>query len=247
MTRHPHLVLTFASLFFFATSSFSQVGGVKNEELAIQHARNIYMGSLAEQAGIYSGPEYIGYPHRAKEGHPFFLSSDVQKGDIRYDGVLYEAVSMWYDLARKEVVVRYSDDFSKISLHKERISDFSISGHHFINIQNDSEKSNLDNGIYDQIYNGKSQILVQRSKSFRKDTDSDGIWINFSAQKTNIFIRTGEIYKSVSSQKSVLNALRKFEKEILAYLKQSKIKFRKEREKAIIIMAAHYDELNSQI
>ena len=247
MTRYSLLVLTFVSLFFLVNTSYSQVGKGMNEEFAIQHARKIYIASLSEQAGIYNGPEYIGYPHRAQEGHPFFLSSDVQKGDIRYDGELYEAVPMWYDLARKEVVIQYADNFSKISLHKERVSDFSISGHHFINIQSDSVKSSLERGIYDQIYNGKSQVLVQRSKSFLKDTNTDGIRLNFSGEKTNIFIRSGEIYKSVSSQKSVLNALGKFEKEILAHLKQGKIKFRNEREKAIILIAAYYDQLNSRI
>ena len=247
MTRYSLLVLTFVSLFFLVNTSYSQVGKGMNEELAIQHARKIYIASLSEQAGIYNGPEYIGYPHRAQEGHPFFLSSDVQKGDIRYDGELYEAVPMWYDLARKEVVIQYADNFSKISLHKERVSDFSISGHHFINIQSDSGKSSLERGIYDQIYNGKSQVLVQRSKSFLKDTNTDGIRLNFSGEKANIFIRSGEIYKSVSSQKSVLNALGKFEKEILAHLKQGKIKFRNEREKAIILIAAYYDQLNSRI
>lgn len=247
MTRYSLLVLTFVSLFFLVNTSYSQVGKGMNEELAIQHARKIYITSLSDQAGIYNGPEYIGYPHRAQEGHPFFLSSDVQKGDIRYDGELYEAVPMWYDLARKEVVIQYADNFSKISLHKERVSDFSISGHHFINIQSDSVKSSLERGIYDQIYNGKSQVLVQRSKSFLKDTNTDGIRLNFSGEKANIFIRSGEIYKSVSSQKSVLNALGKFEKEILAHLKQGKIKFRNEREKAIILIAAYYDQLNSRI
>lgn len=247
MTRYRILKLTFISLFFLINTSYSQVGQGMNEELAIQHARKIYIASLSEQAGIYNGPEYIGYPHRAQEGHPFFLSSDVQKGDIRYDGELYEAVPMWYDLVRKEVVIQYADNFSKISLHKERLSDFSISGHHFINIQSDSGKSSLKSGIYDQIYNGKSQILVQRFKSFLKDTKTGGIWLNFSGEKTNIFIRSGEIYKSVSSQKSVLNALGKYEKEVLTYLKQSKISFRKEREKAIIVMAAYYDELNSRV
>ncbi len=228
-------------------TSYSQVGKGTNEELALQHARNFYSESLSVQSGIYRGPEYTGYPYRIKEGHPFFISTELQKGEIRYDGMSFRDVPMWYDLAKNEVVVQYVDNFSKISLHKEKISDFTISGHHFINIQGDSAKSNLENGIYDQIYSGKSEILVRRSKSYLREIDSEGIWFTFSRENTAIFIRTGEIYKPVSNQKSLLKALGKYQKEILTHLRQSKINFRREREKAIILMAAYFDQLNSRI
>lgn len=169
-------------------------------------------------------------------------------GEIRYDGMLYKNIPMWYDLARNEVAVRYFDNISRISLHNEKVSDFSFAGHHFINIEGDTaSKYGLGNGFHDQIYKGKSEILVKRSKDFLISTDPDGVWISFSGGKNDVFLRTGEKYEPVSSQKSVLKALGKHEKEIQAHLKQNKIKFRKEREKAIIMMVAYYDQLNKQI
>jgi len=72
------------------------------------------------------------------------------------------------------------------------------------------------------------------------------VWISFSGDKSDIYVRTGDKFHPVSSQKSVLDVLGKYQKEVLAQLKQNKIKFRKEREKAIVMMLAYFDQLNSQ-
>ncbi len=248
MSHRIFLGLTFAAIFFLVSTGYCQPGTRSNEDLALQHAREIYITSLPEQAGIYSGPDYVGYPYPIKKGQPFFLSAELRMGEIRYDGVLYSNIPMWYDLAKNEVVVQYTDDFSRISLHNEKISDFSIANHQYIKIAGEvAARYHLDEGFYDQIYNDKSNILVKRSKSFLISTDTEGVWVSFSGEKSDIFVRTGDEYHSISSQKSLLSALGKYQKEILAHLKQNKINFRKEREKAITMMVAYYDQLNSKV
>lgn len=247
MNHRIFLVLTLAPIFFLASKCYSQP--VKsNEDLALQSAREIYSASLSEQAGIYNGPDYIGYPHPVKEGQPFFLSPEVRYGEIRYDGILYRNIPMWYDIVKNEVVVQYADNYSRISLHNEKISDFSIADHHFIKIAGETAtKYGLDEGFYDQIYKGRSEVLVKRTKTFVISTNTEGVWVSFYNEKRDIFLRTGDEYQAVSSLKSVLEALGKYQKEILANLRQNKVRFRKEREKAIILMVAYYDQLNSQI
>ncbi len=241
MSKCPALIL----LFFSMVSAYGQSGKGSNEELALNHARELYHSSLSEQSGIYSGPDYIGYPHATKDGHQFFFSTDAFKGDVYYDGIQYKNIPLWYDIARNEVVAQHFDGYSRISLHPEKVRDFSIFNHNFIKIdQKASAATGLSEGFYDQLYARESEILVRRSKDFVITTNLEGIWVSFSGEKTTIFLRTGSEYSTVSSQKSVLNALGKYEREVLAHLKQSGIKFRKEREKAITIMVAHFDELN---
>ncbi len=248
MTRIVFLILTISSLLFLTDTGYCQDGKGSNEELALKHVREIYSGSLSEQSGIYRGIDYIGYPYPIKKGEQFFLTGEERKGEIRYDGMLYKNIPMWYDIARNEVIVGYADNSSKISLHNEKISDFLIENHRFINIQGDTAiKYDLKEGFYDQIYKGKSEILVKRAKDFIKNTDTDGVWIAFSNEKKDIFLRTGEKYESVSTKKSVLKALGKYQKEIQAHLKKNKVKFGKQREQAIKLMVAYYDQLNNQI
>jgi hypothetical protein len=248
MSHRIFLVLTLAPIFFLVNTGYCQSGKSSNEDSALQHAREVYSASLSEQAGIYHGYDYIGYPHPVKKGQPFFLSAELRKGEIRYDGMLYKDVPMWYDIAKNEVVVQHLDNYSRITLHNERISDFSIGDHQFIKIAGDTAgKYDIDEGFYDQIYKGRSEILVKRAKDFLISTDTEGVWISFSGEKSGIFLRTGDKYQSISSQKSVLSALGNHQKEILAHLKQNKVKFGREREKAIKMMVAYYDQLNSQI
>ncbi len=233
---------------FFIEVAYCQPGKDNDEETALKYAREIYYKSLSQQAGIYSGPDYIGYPYPNKDGHQFFFSTEPSKGDVYYDGMQYKNIPMWYDIARNEVIAQHFDDYSRISLHYEKIRDFSIFNHHFVKIDaKTSAESGLAEGFYDQLYKGKSEVLVKRSKYFVVRPDLEGMSVSFSSEKSNIFLRTGTQYFAVSSQKSVLKILGKYQKEIQSHLKQTKIKFRKEREKAIIIMVAHYDELNNQI
>ncbi len=244
MTKCLALLTLFCS---FINIAYCQLAKGSNEESAQAYARELYHKSLSQQAGIYSGPDYIGYPHPAKDGHQFFFSTESFKGDVYYDGIQYKNIPLWYDIVRNEVVAQHFDGFSQISLHEEKVRDFSIFNHHFINIDEKvSAETGLSEGFYDQLYAGESELLVRRSKDFVINTNLEGIWVSFSGEKTNIFLRTGTGYSTVSSQKSVLKALGKHEKEVLAHLKQSRIKFRKEREKAIIIMVAHFDGLNKQ-
>ncbi|MES3016518.1 MAG: hypothetical protein V4721_02015 [Bacteroidota bacterium] len=243
MTKCLALVTLFCSVTAIA---FCQSGKGSNEGPALEYARELYHKSLSDQAGIYSGPEYIGYPHPAKTGNQFFNSIDVSRGDIYYDGMQYKNVPLQYDLARNEVIVKHLDNFSQISLHNEKIRDFTVFDHHFIKMDEEaSAKSGLPKGFYDQLYSGKSEVLVRRTKEFIITTDQQGIWMSFFDENKNIYLRKGTEYTPVSSRKSVLKALGKNEKEIQAHLKQSGIKFKNAREKAIVAMVAYYDKLNN--
>jgi hypothetical protein len=240
--------LVIALIFSCVEIAYCQLPAISNEAKALQYVTAIYSKSLSQQAGIYSGFDYIGYPYPVKKGHPFFLSVEPQRGDIYYDGMQYKDIPLWYDLVKKEVVTQHYDNFSRISLHPAKVRDFSISGHHFIHIdETEAIRQGLEKGFYDRIYSGSSTVLVRRAKDMLISTDLDGIWVNFSTEQTRIFLRTGTEYTPLGSQKSVIKALGRYGKEIQAHLKETRIRFKKEREKAIVAMVAYYDQLSTKL
>lgn len=229
----------------FLNISFAQVKNENNSEQgAVQNAVSVYFQSLGEQSGIYRGAEYTGYPHRIQTGHPFFESSDLTYGSVFYDGMLYKNIPLWYDLVKNQVVVQYIDRFSKITLHNERIAYFSLYNHHYIHVKkDDTNPSSLSEGFYDRVYQGKTEVLVKRSKNTLKEVSTEGIFITILKQRNDLYLKKGELYFAVESPRSVLKVLGSKQKEIQEFLKKSNIKFRKDPENAIVRMVKYYDLL----
>ena len=230
---------------FIQKVSYCQETAVSADEgKALKNARSVYERSLGEQSGIYRGPGYIGHPYPTTNGHPFFETPDQTIGTIYYDGMLYKDIPIWYDLVKDQVIVLHTDGLSKISLHNEKIDYFSLYNHLFIHIKKDtSNTSFLSAGFYDRVYQGKTEVLVKRSKGSLKDATTQGIFIKILKQKNDFYIKKGEKYYPVESAGSVLKALGSKQKEIQEFLKKSNVKFRKDPENAIVRMVGYYDLL----
>jgi hypothetical protein len=243
MFRTVILIFAIVFLCFGHEVSFGQTQTEKDShQLAIKNTVSRYYKSLGEQSGIYHGPAYIGYPYQLSNGHQFFESPNLTQGTIFYNGMLYQDIPMWYDLVKDEVVVQNIDSLSMISLHNERIDYFSLLGHYFIKISQDSSSS-LSTGFYDQIYKGKTEVLVRRYKGTLEDVSTEGIFTKILKQKNEIYLKKEGKYFSVLSSGSVLKVLGNKQKEILSHLKKNAIKFKKDPEKAIVMMVSYYDQL----
>ena len=243
MLRTVILIFAIVFLCFGHEVSFGQTQTEKDShQLAIKNTVSRYYKSLGEQSGIYHGPAYIGYPYQLSNGHQFFESPNLTQGTIFYNGMLYQDIPMWYDLVKDEVVVQNIDSLSMISLHNERIDYFSLLGHYFLKISQDSSSS-LSTGFYDQIYKGKTEVLVRRYKGTLEDVSTEGIFTKILKQKNEIYLKKEGKYFSVLSSGSVLKALGNKQKEILSHLKKNEIKFKKDPEKAIVMMVSYYDQL----
>jgi len=247
MFRTVTLIFVIFFLCFSHQVSFGQIQAEKDsQQLAIKNTVSLYYQSLGEQSGIYRGPGYIGYPYELSNGHQFFESPNFAKGTIFYDGMLYQNIPMWYDLVKDQVVVQTLDSLSMISLHNERIDYFSLLGHYFKKISQDSSNSkSLSAGFYDQIYNGKTEVLVRRFKGTLEDVSPEGIFTKILKQKNEIYLKKDGNYFSVMSSGSVLKALGNKQKEILNHLKKNAIKFKKDPEKATVMMVTYFDQLNN--
>jgi len=245
MFRTATFIFTIIFICFGHEVSFGQIQTDKNsQQLALKNTVSRYYKSLGEQSGIYHGPAYTGYPYQLSNGHQFFESAKLTQGTIFYDGMLYQDIPMWYDLVKDQVVVQNIDSLSMISLHNERIDYFSMFGHEFKKIVQDPSNSNsLTTGFYDHIYIGKTEVLVRRYKGTLEDVSPEGIFTKILKQKNEIYLKKEGKYFSVLSSGSVLKALGNKQKEILSHLKKNAIKFKKDPEKAIVMMVSFYDQL----
>jgi len=228
------LVLVYNNCFSQNLVSDSSTPGYKN-------AVAFYNQSLARELHLFNGRENRPYTHKFRTGTPYFLTDNWSKGSIDYDGKLYENVSLMYDVARDEVVYLYFDEMSSIQIEKEKVSAFSVMGHHFIHITPDSLGSMVP-GFYDELYNGKLSLLVRRTKNIQEFLNQSGEEFEVFS-KDHYFIKKRNEYFPVSSKRSFLNNLSDKKKELQQYIRRNKFSFKKDIENAMTKSLAYYDQL----
>jgi hypothetical protein len=230
-------------------AAFSQAahGDSSSQQNAFNNAVSTFYASVGNESRIYNGPEYYFYDPSVK-GNAYF--SDINAftaGSVNYDGILYSGVQMLYDLYKDEVVVLLYNQFSKFSLINEKVKSFDFLGHHFKNIINDTvyNKSDLKSGFYDELYNGKTEVLVKRSKDIQTNISGVNGLENYFNNKKYYYLRKGSVYYSISGKGFFLDVLKDKKKELQQYIRSNGINFRQDPEDAMVKIATYYDRLTN--
>lgn len=225
-------------------------GDSSSQKNAFNHAISLFYASTGNQSSIYNGPEYYFYDPLIK-GNAYFLDINAfTEGSVNYDGIWYSGVQMLYDLNKDEVVVLLYNHFSKFSLINEKVKRFDFLGHHFKNIIADTimsnyNKSDLKSGFYDELYNGKTEILAKRVKNIQVNSGGLSGIENYFSTVTEYYLKKGPSYYHFSGKSSFLDVLKDKKKELQQYIKSDGINFRAEPEDAMVKIAAYYDHLTN--
>lgn len=245
-------ILCFLSMTFIG-KSFGQA--VPNDSSYVQAAvaKNItnFYKAIGQESRLYNGHEYLPYdPHiRGNALFPYTVQS-WEYGEVNYDGIVYQNVPLMYDINKDIVVVLLYNKFSMFALTSNRVHDFSFANHHFVRIDADTLEKNdagITTGFYDQLYDGKIEILAKRTKSLQGTTNNaNSVPETYFLSKDEYYLKKGNTYYNLSlSQGSILKLLKDKKSEIQQYLKSNKIRFKDDREGNMARIGAYYDHLTN--
>jgi hypothetical protein len=246
--RIPITLFTTLIILLFTGKSFAQLMSIdsSSQQPAFNNAVSLFSTSLGEQAPLYNGPEYYFYDHNIKGTAYFMDVNTFTAGAVFYDGQSFKNVQMLYDLYSDDVAVLLYNNFLKFYLLKPKVKNFDFLGHHFVNINTDTVGINsvIKSGYYDELYNGKEQVLVKRTKSIQTTSSLLGLEKYFSPS-IDYYLRKDKVYYNFSSQGQLLNILKDRKKEIQQYIKANQIKFRDDREQAMVKIVSYYDHITN--
>lgn len=215
-------------------------GIVRSQKL---NATGLYYQSLGQQSGLYNGSEYVQYINLLKEGHPYFDTSALTAGTVHYDGLVYSNVPMLYDIITDELVARHYNNVFLVQLIRARIDSFSIRGHDFVHLGRDSIAEGIREGFYDRIYNGNIKLYVRRKKIIRESIPDMQVERRVFGDD-RYFLYINGAYHDVYSESSILKLMQDKRLPVKQALRKHKIRFRKNREYGMKLMAEQYDALN---
>jgi hypothetical protein len=205
---------------------------------ASQYQQSLYDASIRGQSRLYNGTEYHDYLSQDEE-HPYFNVDDWQYGYVYYDDVRYDSVAMFYDLSRDQVITEHLLTGAKIELIAKKITSFEINGHVFERLYRDSSHV-IAEGFYERLYNGRTKVYVKRTKNLSSRASGNELIYTFE-EHNRVYLLKDNHYYPVKTKKSVLQVFADKKSELKSMMKEEKLKFKFDREHAIVRMAQTYD------
>lgn len=239
-------IFTLAVFFFLNVTfvSFGQNADSTAHGKEIAFAVAAYKDATRQSQNLYNGRQYYVYDNRSEE-HQFFEFRKWHNGVLMYDGQRFDSIPMLYDIFKDELIIKHFNG-DHLLLQSEKIDYFNVDNHSFERLEAGKDiNEQMRTGFYDVLYNGKSRTIVRRYKT-RQEKIVDKMVVALYPQKNNFYIKKGDHYHSVGSKKATLNLFPEYKRELRKVLKDEKIKFRKNREVAIVRMVETYDKLAKQ-
>ncbi|HEY2580309.1 MAG TPA: hypothetical protein VGI43_00795 [Mucilaginibacter sp.] len=217
---------------------------------AINATNNVFNKAIGQESSLYNGPKYYFYNPLKVRGFAYFQDTIASPGNVYYDGVQHKGVELFYDLYKDDLITVLFDKNTYFSLLKEDVQNFDLLDHHFININADTLTNNsvIKSGYYDELYHGRSQVLVKITKVIEPVQISIGTpdaYSIFSKPIQEFFIRKNNVYYNINSEGELLDILKDRKKQLKNYLRANKIKFRKKPGPVLASVAAYYDSLSN--
>ena len=204
------------------------------ESAVIDHF-NTAIGNLSE---IYSGPVYELSPPANKGSFYFEDKNYVTPGFVRYNDTWYKNVPVLYDVHAGVMVSVLGSNF--YILQSEKLSDVILLSHHFIYLPA-GNSAQLTPGFYDLLYDGSSRVFVKRTKIIRDELLASQAVASVYENKSDIYVKKGNIYILVNNKGSLLSAFSDKRKEIDQYIKKNKLDYKGDIEGTVKAIAAYYD------
>jgi hypothetical protein len=194
--------------------------------------------SIAEQSEIYNGARYELYPPANKGTFYFKDKNYCIPSLIRYNGTWFKNIPVLYDVHNDAMISVNGNNL--FVLDAERTTDIYLLEHHFIYL-NTKSPDDLTPGFYDLLYDGKSQVLVKRTKLIDESKSTEIVY----EDKAAIYVKKDNKYLPVSSKGALMDIFKNKSKELNQYLKSNKIKYNKDEEGAVARLASYYDQISN--
>ncbi|MBO9615343.1 MAG: hypothetical protein J7619_21770 [Dyadobacter sp.] len=202
---------------------------------------SLYKNATSVSQNLYNGRQYYVYDSRMEE-HQFYQQRRWLNGMVLYDGQQFDSIPMLYDIFHDELVIRHFNG-DHVLLQTVKVDSFIVDNHHFARLEAGKDiNPQMRTGFYDVVYGGKSRTLVRRTKS-RQEKIVEKKVIAYYPEKNFFYVFRDGRYHSVHTKKSMLELFPEQKRELRKVLRENKIKFRKNRELAIVKMVETYDNL----
>ncbi len=217
MTQKPRILTTF--LFLGILCSHAQELNTKSEKLT-------FFDSLVglQSTKLYNGNRYYDLYKISEDNHNFFNSPEYVKGDLIYDNEPFYNIDIKYDAFKDVLVSKLNDEksFVNLELIKQKVKQFTINTHHFINVDYILKSKDLSGFAEQIIANNNFTFLIKRKKEVRERIKGEKLVYIFYETNLYFLYLKGKVYK-IKSYKSLRKRFPDYEDAINVYYESNRL------------------------
>jgi hypothetical protein len=238
----PALLLLNVLLFTIPASAQSRQEDSIFYQSSLAHTTSLYFDQVGDQSRLFNGSLYPGFDLTFQKGSAYFLTDKATKGSVVYDNIPYPNLSIFYEDYRQYLVVM--DQAYQLKLVNERVSSFTLAGHHFFYLFLDSLNRGLPSeGFYEVLYSGKSKLLKHTTKKVREIISvSEGLR-RYMDEFDDYYIWRLNSYVPVNSKRELLNIMYDHKKDIQRFIRKSDLDLKNDKDNALAQVAAYFDKI----
>ncbi|WP_148707271.1 hypothetical protein [Chitinophaga skermanii] len=198
-----------------------EVSGQNNNSNAVMPAimQSQYLLMNPNRASLYNGPVYTQYFADIiyEDKYPYLDEWRWKNGCVVYDGQAFENIEMKYDIVLDELIAIYKDDKTIIRLVKSKVSSFQFRDRLFVNMP---AGNGLSGGYYEEIYSGRTKVLVKYRKTYKPGIiDQDEVIHKIEDEPTVYYVFWKGQYRPVHNERTLYRMLDGHRKEVKAFVK----------------------------
>jgi hypothetical protein len=239
------LYFTFwGTMSLIATSLNAQLNSKDSAFLkqAIQNTIQVYHNGIGDQAAKFNGSQYDGYTVSFSDGHPYFKANMLSKGNIVYDGVLFENVNLLYDEVADCVILQ--DSTHRIKLVNERLSAFSLQESNFERLQKKGNSPLLTTGFYEVLSKGNLSLYKKETKKMiDKFSNANELAVLFEIHHY-YYLQKGDSFYEIKRKKDLFKLLSDKASAITKYITEERLNYRKAKDLMLSKVIDYYNLLN---
>ncbi|MBS1523220.1 MAG: hypothetical protein JST50_19635 [Bacteroidetes bacterium] len=203
---------------------------------------NYFNANIGDQSEIYSGDQYDLLPPANKGTFYFQDKNFCTPSLICFNAKWHKDIPVLYDVYN-DVIVSVNNNYLFV-LKRDKLSDVFLLGHHFVYFDPKGQ-NNMPTGFYDELYDGRSKVLVKRIKTiFDHQVSAQFAEIIYEDHST-IYLKKGDKFLEISSKGNLKDALADKKKQINEFMRANKINFNKDKEGAVAKVAGYYDQISN--
>ena len=123
---------------------------------------NHYQSNFHKTSKFYNGVEYI-RPLPGTKGHPFLDADTLQKGNVYFDGTLYQDVMIAYDIVTDVLITNGYQNINLVPV-PQKIEYFTLNERLFLPISDSLADKNGIRGYFEVLYQNDFTVLVHHKK-----------------------------------------------------------------------------------
>lgn len=231
-------------LFFIPLILFSQQNTIlENIDELIRETEKAYGPDDLLVNGILYLPD-----HPQADGNPYFRDEQWKNGRIVIRGRSFEHVKMIYNAELDRVIIQSGDSSQNtmtVLLNQDLIDEFSLDGHHFINLGLLSLADNRK-GFAEEIYRSGLTFIVIHKKTFLREYSRSNQFGRYSKLQSVKYIQSGDQLVKLPTRKSFLSFFEPWHDQVIKYMRTNKIRYRKASERELYGLLKYCDELKNE-